>query len=345
MPSTAKSPAAAVGLRGFGHFLPGAPIDNAALEKLGCPGPPERIAMRSGVITRHVAAPEQAMSDLAIPAARRALDNAGLTPADIDALIVAGDFHDYGGVRSTSGVVAEALGLGKVLLLDLRAGCPAAILGLHIGTALVAGGLSQRVLVAAAEVNTRGAAPAVLAWFGDGAGAVVLERCRPGTGILRTFAAGQGLGADILEVPAGGSREPLTEEGLQQGRNQLSMDARAVLAFAVPTVIESVTAVLSAENLTVDDLDHVVLHQASRRVIDGVTSELRLPASKMVSNLASTGNTAGASLLIALSEAIEHGRIAPGSLVLLCGFGGGLAWGAQLVRANAPTDFDLGHVS
>lgn len=337
-----RTPSIPVGIRSFGYYLPDRCLTNADLVQLGSPVTPEWITQKTGICTRYVADEREAMSDLVIPAAKAALSWANLTGASLDALMVSGDLHDSGGVQLTSALVAQALGLSAIACFDLRAGCPSSILAIHQGCALVASGLAGRVLVGAAEVNSRDAdfTDRTAIWFGDGAGAIILEPCAPGTGILATYVAGTGEGSEILTVPAGGSREPITPEGLAAGRHRLYMDGRAVFPFGVQRMVESIRVVTSYLGMSPNHLDWIVPHQANLRIIESAADQLSFPMARVYTNLDRVGNTAGASVLLALSEACVNGTIRPGDLVATVSFGGGLAWGAQVIRVNHAQDFD-----
>lgn len=340
--SAARGPVQPVGIRGFGYYVPERLLTNEDLAALGCPVTPDWIVKKTGISTRYVAEDSQAMSDLATPAAKKALENARLGPDDIDTFVVSGDYHDSGGVKSTSGIVSQNLGVKSTpACFDLRAGCPSSVLSVHQALAYIASGLSYRLLLSVAEINTRGVDYNDLApiWFGDGAAAVILQRCSPGTGILATFAAGTGKNADILTIPAGGSREPTTVASLEAGRHHLFMDGKAVFPFAVEKLVTSLKEVTGFLGMDVSELDWIVPHQANRNIIKAGLEQLGIPISKAYLNLARYGNTAGPSALLALAEALNLGIIRPGQLVALVGFGGGLAWGAQVIRINYSSDF------
>jgi 3-oxoacyl-[acyl-carrier-protein] synthase-3 len=338
---TPKRPARPVGIRGLGAYLPVRRLENAELQQLGCPVTPEWILEKTGILARHVAADDEAMSDLAIPAIRNALEVAEVAVRQLDGLVVAGDFHDYGGVRLTSGVVADALGLHGRTCIDLRVGCPGSIFALHEGAALVGSGLAECLVVVAAEVSTRGAdwTSRTAVWFGDGAAAAVLAPCRPGTGILWTVVAGDGHGAEILQVPAGGSREPTSPATVAQGRHVLHMDARAVFPWAVERFVETVGELTRGVGVPLDSVAAIVPHQANLRIIHAAMLDLGLPMDMAVVNVDHVGNTGSPATLLALHDGLASGRLHAGDLVVLVGFGGGLAWGGQLLRLNSPCDF------
>ena len=337
------APARPVGIRGLGAYLPTERLTNPDLQARGCPVSESWILEKTGIAGRHVAADGEAMSDLAIAAVRRAMCAARVGAEALDAVIVVGDNHDYGGVRTTSGVVAEALGIDAPACVDIRSGCPGSVIGLHVAAGLVSGGLARRVALCAAEISTRGidwtARSSV--WFGDGAASAIIEECQPGTGILGSFICGQGLGAEILQVPAGGSREPTTQASLSAGRHQLWMDARAVFPWAVEKFVETVHQLTTQHSVDLGQVRAIVPHQANLRIIEAAMARLDLPMSRAVVNLDRVGNTGCPATLLALHDAVQAQRVGPGDLVVTVGFGGGLAWGGQLIRLNQCDDFTV----
>jgi 3-oxoacyl-[acyl-carrier-protein] synthase-3 len=341
MKNKPSSPIIPVGIRGLGYYLPKSCLDNQKLIKLGSPVSIDWILEKTGIQSRYIADDSEAMSDLVIHAAKMALSSAYLTANHIEALIVSGDLHDSGGVQLTSTAVALGLGISDISCFDLRAGCPSSVMVLHLGTAFVASKMARRILVTAAEINTRGIdyTDRTSVWFGDGAGAAILEPCIHGTGILATYVSGTGEGSGILTVPAGGSREPLTSESLNLKRHHLQMDGKAVFPFAVKKMVESLERITNYLGLTPHNLDRIIPHQANLRIIEAAMKVLNLPIEKAYVNLERVGNTAGASVLLALAEAYSNRFIRPGDIIATVGFGGGLAWGAQLIRVNHPEDF------
>lgn len=338
---SARTPAKPVGISGWGLYLPHRSLSNDDLVALGCPISADEIGLKTGVLNRHVADENDALSDLAARAAFGALKDAQRTIDEIDTIIVAGDNLDYGGVQLTSARVAQLLGRREVGCFDLKVGCPASPLAMHAGMALVASGLADRVLIVAAEVNTRPIdyTKVDASFFGDGAAAALLEPCAPDTGILAGLIGGTGDGAEILSIPAGGSREPLTCDGLAAGRNLLQMNGRAVFRFGVERFVKTLRELTSFLHLTPEDLDRVVPHQANGRITEAAMKQIGLPYERALSTIDRFGNTAGASLLMALADAIGSGVLRPGDLVGTTGFGGGLAWGGHIIRLNRPSDF------
>lgn len=330
-----------VGISSYGFYLPKNRLVNSDLIRLGCPVTDEWIVEKTGIKCRAIAEDDEAMSDLLLPAMKMALS--GLKPNSevIDAIIASGDLHDSGGVQLTSALVANHLNLNGSICIDLRVGCPSSVFALHNGLALIASGLAGRALIGAGEVNSRGAdfTDRTSVWFGDGAGAVILESCAPDTGILASYIAGSGEGSEILIVPAGGSREPITNESLTNGRNRLFMDGKAVFPFAVEKMVKTIGLLTDSLQLSPSDLNWIIPHQANIRIIEAGMQKLNLPLEKAIINIDRYGNTAGASVLLTLSEAVLSGKVHSGDLVVTVGFGGGLAWGGQIIRINSFKDF------
>ncbi len=328
-----STPRVAVGIRAIASHLPSRRLSNSDLVRLGCPTSAEQIERKTGIRVRHVAAEGERLSDLAVAASRCAL--AHLSPTSVDAVILAGDNLDYGGVRLTSGVVASALAIENASTFDIKMGCPASVAALHLGVGLIAAGLAQRTLLAVGEVNTQGVNWQEIGsvWFGDAAAAALLEPCaQPDFGIIATGMAGTGNGAEVLQVPAGGSAEPTTQQTVANARHRLHHDAHAVFPFAVEAMVTTVRALLRHIGRGIADIDVVVPHQANLRVIEAAASALMLPMEKVALSLQERGNTAAPSVLLTLAEAVSLGRVTTGSLVLTVGFGGGLAWGGQIIR-------------
>jgi 3-oxoacyl-[acyl-carrier-protein] synthase-3 len=218
---------------------------------------------------------------------------------------------------------------------DLNAACAGFMYALVTGMQFVKSGCARRVLVIGAEVMTRLMNPAdvkTYPLFGDGAGAVLLGPGDDEQGLLSYYLGADGGGCDLLMVPGGGSREPLTAAGLAAGRQYMTMDGRAVFKWAVRLLGESMTAVLSAAALAPDDIDYFVLHQANRRILDAAAADLGFDPARVVMNLDRFGNTSAASMPLVLDELRAAGRLARGAKLLLCGFGAGLTWGTGIFQ-------------
>jgi 3-oxoacyl-[acyl-carrier-protein] synthase-3 len=325
-------------LASAGYYLPPGKLTNPELVLRGCAPSEGWIIEKTGIRERRIAAKSQAMSDMIIPAACSAMHDALASPGDIDAVLVAGDMHDSGGVSLTSARVAEAIGIPNALCEDLRVGCPASVLGLHAGISAVGSGMASKVLVCAGEINTRTLNPCDKSsvFFGDGGAAFVLS-AEPALAVFEvSFCAASGQNASILEVPAGGSREPITVEGLAAGRNLLRMDGHAVWEFGTTKFVEVASLLAQSAAVCLDEIDWFVPHQANLRLIENAATKLGIPLSKVVINLDRIGNTAGPSAMIAFAQFIKSGFVQAGHIAMILGFGGGLAWGGQIVRFLYP---------
>lgn len=328
----------AVGFRlaGIGSAVPSCVVTNADLARLGCD--PEWIVARSGIHERRHAPPDVATSDLAAAAGRAALADAGARAADVD-LLVLGTFTPDTCIPSTACVVQEALGLDAPAM-DVTAACAGFAYALVTAAQFVAAGTSRLPLVIGADTNSRVVDPEdIKTWplFGDGAGAVLLEAVEPAPpgreqGLLAFALGSDGRGAGLLACPMSGSRQPVTTAGLERREQFMRMDGRAVFKWAIRLAEDSIRTVVDRAGVSLEEIDLFVLHQANARIVDGVREALGLPASKVFMNLDRYGNTSSGSIPLALDEAWKTGRVGPGSTVVICGFGGGLAWGTAVWR-------------
>jgi 3-oxoacyl-[acyl-carrier-protein] synthase-3 len=324
----------AVGFRlaGIGSHVPSSVVTNADLAHLGCD--PQWIVERSGIHQRRHAPPEIATSDLATAAAREAIAMAGVDPAAID-LLVLGTFTPDMCIPSTACIVQEALGLDAPAM-DVTAACAGFAYALVTASQFLAAGTSRLVLVIGADTNSRVVDPAdIKTWplFGDGAGAVLLEATGGSdSGLLASALGSDGRGAGLLACPMSGSRQPITAEGAARREQFMQMDGRAVFKWAIRLVEENVRHVVQHSGLLLEAIDLFVLHQANARIIEGARAALGVPLEKMAINLDRYGNTSSGSIPLALDEAWRAGRVGPGSTVVVCGFGGGLAWGSAVWR-------------
>jgi 3-oxoacyl-[acyl-carrier-protein] synthase-3 len=319
---------------GTGSYLPQQRVTNedltAQLAVKGIETSDEWIFSRSGISARHYAAPEELSSDLAVAAAKKALEMADKQPQDIDLVIVASSTPDfYGSFPSTACIVQRKLGMGNnSAAFDVQAVCSGFVYAVSVADAFIKSGAHRNVLVIGAEVfsrilNFEDRTTCVL--FGDGAGAVVMSASSE-PGILATKLHADGSYADILSVPG------TMANGALAGSAFLYMDGPAVFKLAV-SVLEQVAAeALEHAGMTAADLDWLVPHQANIRIMKSTAKKLRLPEEKMVVTVDQHGNTSAASIPLALDAAVRDGRIKPGHNVLMEGVGGGFTWGAILAR-------------
>jgi 3-oxoacyl-[acyl-carrier-protein] synthase III len=322
-----------VTIAGIGRYAPAGILANSDLERLVDTND-EWIAQRTGMKRRHIAAPEQATSDLAYPAALAALDAAGRTVADIDCVIVATATPDYL-FPATACLVSSRLGIAGKPAFDISIACSGFIYGLTTAASLIRGGVFKSVLLIGAEtlskiVDYTDRSTCVL--FGDGAGAALLERSDEDCFL------GADLGADgadptVLYLPGGGSRIPFNTNGKSNRRDgYVQMQGQAVFKFAVNMMAQASRNALDRAGLTPNDVDFFVPHQANARIIDATVKMLKLPPSKCITNIQEYGNTSSASIPLALCDAVLDGRIKDGNVVVFAAFGGGLSWGAVAWR-------------
>jgi len=321
------------GIIGLGVYAPEKILTNEELEKM-VDTSDEWIRTRTGIRERRIAAPEQATSDLALEAARRALADAAVTAGELDLIIVATNTPDML-FPATACLLQNALGAERAGAFDLLAGCTGFIYALAAGSQFIAGGGAKTVLVVGAEtlsriVNWRDRNTCVL--FGDGAGAAVLREVPDGYGMLAFRLGAEGSGGPLLCLPAGGSRRPADRETVEQDLHYVHMNGREVFKFAVRTMEEGTREVTREAGLTVQDVDFLIPHQANIRIIDAAVRRLGIPAERVLVNVDRYGNTSTASVPLALQEARREGRIKNGDHVVLVGFGAGLTWAAAALK-------------
>ncbi len=316
---------------GVGSSVPDLLVRNEDLASLGYDA--EWIVQRTGILQRRHAPPHMATSDLAVEAARRCIDQAGVCAQDID-MVLLGTFTPDMPMPATASIVQDRLGLCAPAI-DLQAACASFIFALITGMQYVATGCSKLALVIGADCNSRAVNPAdqrTFPLFGDGAGAVLLARGSPEQGLVAFAVGSDGSGVNLLCRPMGGSRMPFSSNGVSHGQHYMYMDGRPIFKWAIRLLAETVADVLRVAQLTLDDVDLVIFHQANMRIINSAVKDLGIDPKKVFNNLDRFGNTSSASIPLALDEACREGRIRRGDLVLFSGFGGGLAWGTVLMR-------------
>lgn len=320
------------GILGWGYYLPSQVLTNQDLEQMVDTND-AWISTHTGIKERHLADATEATSDLAIAAAKLAVQRAGLTPADLDMIIVATITPDMV-FPSTACLVQAALGAERAAAFDISAACSGFIYGLFLARSLIAQGTMRNCLVIGAETlsritNYEDRNTCVL--FGDGAGALVLGPST--THLVRAVEIGaDGRGGNLLCLPAGGSRKPANVDTVANKEHYIQMDGQEVFKFAITKVPEACSSLLADAGWQVADLDWFVPHQANKRIIDSVVKRLGIPFDKVIINIHNHGNMSAASIPVALAEAAEAGTFQPGQRVLLAGFGGGLTWGTALIE-------------
>ncbi len=319
---------------GTGSYVPDRVLTNEDLAET-IDTSDEWIRSRTGIRERRIASGDQAASDLGIHSSREALKDAGISSEAIDLIIVATATPDMF-FPSTACVLQDELGAPNCAAFDLSAACTGFIYALSMAQSQIVCGAVETVLVVGAETlskvtNWEDRSTSVL--FGDGASSVVLGN-RPsenGAGFDSIYIKADGQYKDVLSIPGGGSREPATHDMLDRNRQYLTMDGSTVFKVAVRKMGEAATKAVNRAELTTDDIDWVICHQANLRIINAVQRRLELPEEKMIVNLDKYGNTSAASIGLALDEARRDGRIQPGDRSLMVAFGGGLTWGSCVV--------------
>lgn len=321
-----------VRIAGSGSYVPDSVISNDHLHaRLGFDS--DWIVKRTGIYERRHAQPHQATSDLSVEAAKRCFESSGVSPRDVD-LLVLGTFTPDMSFPSTACLVQDRLGL-VCPAIEMEAACAGFMYALITAAAYVVAGVSDVALVIGADCNSRILNPddiKTYPLFGDGAGAVILTRGAPTQGILSYSMGADGAGGMLLCRPSGGSRNPPTAEHLAAGEHYMYMDGRAVFRWAVAILCDTIQDVLADSGLTTDDIDLYIPHQANIRIINAACDVLRIPRERIYNNLDRYGNTSAGSIPLALDEALAEGRLVPGQLALLSGFGAGLAWGTAVIR-------------
>ena len=322
----------AISITGIGAYAPTRVVTNDDLSQM-MDTSDEWIVERTGIRERRIAGDEQALSDLALPAARDALEQAGVLGPEVDLIIVATVTPDMA-FPSAGAIIADELGADDAGAYDLSAGCTGFMYAIAQAYGMLAAGLAHRALVVGGDVLSR-----ILDWsdrrtavlFGDGAGAVVLQRVSEG-GFLGFELGADGSGGPQLFLPAGGSRAPASAETVAEQKHFAQMNGREVFKFATRVLVSSAEKVLAECGKSVDDVDVYIPHQANVRIMDHAAEKLGIPRDKMVVNVDRYGNTSSGSIPLALADAQADGRLQDGALVLMTGMGAGLTWGSGLIE-------------
>ncbi len=315
-----------VGITGLGTHVPERVLTNAELAEI-VDTSDEWIQERTGIRERRIAADDEALTDIALPAARAALEDAGVQPADIDLLVCATVTPDMM-FPTSSALLADTLKMPNAAAYDLLAGCTGFVYAVVQAYSMVASGLSRRALVVGGDVLSK-----ILDWrdrstlvlFGDGAGAVVIEPVDRG-GFLGFELGADGSGGEHLWLPGSGSRR------FDDPDAYVKMNGREVFKFATRILVSSAEQVLAECGKTIDDVDVYIPHQANKRIIDYAVDKLGVPREKTIVNVDRYGNTSSGSIPLALTDARADGLLRDGALVLMTGMGAGLTWGSALIE-------------
>ena len=318
---------------GTGSYLPQKTLTNADLERI-VETSDQWITDRTGIKERHIADENEAASDLAVQAAHCALQAAGVRPEELDVLIVGTQTPDMT-FPSTACIVQAKLGAPKAFAFDLSAACSGFIYSLSVADQFLKSGQYEYALVIGTEVLSR-----ILDWkdrstcviFGDGAGAAVLKRTESKKGVLSSHLHSDGQFWDLIFMPGGGSRMPISETVLARRMHFLKMKGSETFKIAVRNLEEVAWEALNHNRLSIDRLALMIPHQANIRIIKALSERLKLPMEKVMINIDRCGNTSAASIPIALDEAVRSGRVHEGDDILLIAFGAGLTWGASVIR-------------
>jgi len=321
---------------GTGTYLPEKVVTNDDMVKIyGVETSDAWIRERTGIGARRIAAPNEATSDMATAASRRALKMAGIRPEDLDMIIVGTVTPDMP-FPAAAVLVQANLGATHAACFDVSAACAGSLYALSIADSFIKSGSAKSVLIIGAELLTR-----IMDWkdrntcvlFGDAAGAMVLvPETRPDRGLLSTHLHTDGTQWNILNIPGGGSRKPVSQEVVDKREQFVKMNGREVYKTAVRVLEQCSREALERNGYRPDDVTHVIAHQANLRILDAVLKRLEIPLSKCHLNIEDVGNTSSASVPLTLDQANRKGALKDGDLILMMAIGGGMAWGSALVR-------------
>ena len=326
-------PQRTVSIIGTGSYVPERILTNAELEKL-VETSDEWITSRTGIKERRIAAAGENTSDLAAQAARAALENAGITAEEIDLILVATVTPDMF-FPSTACFVQTKIGATNAACFDVSAACSGFLYALEIAQQFITSHTYDTILVIGAEKLS-----SIVDWtdrntcvlFGDGAGAAILQHRSGGHGVISTFMGSDGRLSEILQIPGGGSRFPMTKENADQRLNCIKMNGKETYKHAVNSMLDAANRALADANIQARDLACIIPHQANLRIIEAIATRMDVPMERFVINLDRYGNTSAAAVAIALDEANRTGRMQVGDYVLLVVFGGGLTWASSVIQ-------------
>ncbi len=315
-----------------GSYLPAAKIDNTALTQFP-PGSIPLIERKTGIRSRRHADPSESTSDLAIRAASACLAKAGCTARDLDAILLATSSPDRLQPATATRVQFE-LGAEQAFAFDINSVCSGAVYALAVADSFLRTGFCNHILLIASEVYSRLLNPqdfSTYPYFGDGAGAVLLSRTEEDRGVLHTLLKTDGSGSEIIQIPAGGTLLPC-KAVTRDADLFFKMNGKAVFDFATTRGVEIIVELLRTSGISRQDIRYFILHQANSNILSKIAEEVGVSFDRFAMNVAEYGNTAAASVLIALDEVLESKNVCNGDYLVLAAFGGGLSWGASLIR-------------
>ncbi len=320
-------------ITGIGSYLPNKVLTNYDLEKM-VDTSNDWIIQRTGIKERRIVENGVTTSDLATQASLRAMEDAGVSPKDLDMIITSTITPDHI-FPSTSCYIQQKIGATRACAFDILAACAGFIYALSIGQSFINSGAMKTILVVGAECLSKitdytDRATCVL--FGDGAGAVVIQRNPVKHEILSSTLAADGSEADVLIMPGGGARNPASLESVQQRLHYIQFRGKEVFKLAINNITNLILETAKENGLTLDDIDLIIPHQSNLRIIEATMEKLGLPMEKAFVNIDKYGNTSSASVPIAIDEARKGGRLRKGNIVMLVAFGGGLTWGSSVIR-------------
>jgi len=318
---------------GIGSYLPEQVLTNADLEKI-VDTTDEWITQRTGIKERHIADKNQATSDLAIKAAKRAIKKAKISPEEIDAIIVGTVTPDMF-FPSTACFVQAGVGASNAAAFDISAACSGFIYGIGIARDFIRSGTYKTVMVIGAETLSKITDRQdrnICVLLGDGAGAVILRKTNSNSEIMSVHLGADGSYHDLLFIPGGGSRNPATHKTVDDRLHYMKMEGNKVFKLAVKSMVDSATKAIQLAGIKCEDIKLFIPHQANIRIIEAVAKQMNVPMEKVFLNIQKYGNTSAATTPIALEEAIYENKVKKGDIVLLVAFGGGLTWAATVIK-------------
>lgn len=320
-------------ITGIGSYLPSKVLTNFDLEKM-VDTSDDWIIQRTGIKERRIVENGQITSDLATQASLRAMEDAGVSPQDLDMIITSTITPDHI-FPSTSCFIQQKIGASRAGAFDILAACAGFIYAISIGESFVNSGAMETILVVGAECLSKitdytDRTTCVL--FGDGAGAVIIQKSRTKHEILATNLAADGSQSDVLIMPGGGARNPASLESVQQRTHYIQFKGKEVFRLAINNITSLILETVEKNGISLQDIDLIIPHQSNYRIIEATMEKLGLPMEKAFVNIDKYGNTSSASIPIAIDEARKEGRLSKGDIVMLVAFGGGLTWGSSVIR-------------